>query len=94
MVSRHLPQSSHTKERIFYHIMKAAWNCHKNCIDIIISSGADVNKRDIISSAGQNHCLKALIEAEAGVNIQDRSGETALIYAAIDGKTSCMRILI
>ena len=53
-----------------------------------------MNKRDIMSSAGQNHCLKALIEAEADVNIQDRSGETALIYAAIDGKTSCMRILI
>ena len=91
------------RKRFITPIMKAAWNGHKNCIDKIVSSGADVNKQDIFygstslmlaSSTGQNHCLEALIEAGADVNIQDRSGETALTYAAIDGKASCMKILI
>ena len=70
-------------------LIKAARLGHKRCVDYLLESGADPEKRDhegrtaLMHSASKGHliCTGALLKAGADVNSRDVNGCTVLMHA-------------
>ena len=83
-------------------LMMAAYNGHKDVVDLLIVNGAPLNAQDgqgrtaLMRAAwqGRTEVVGLLINQGASVNIQDQSGESALMNAARRGRTEIMTMLI
>ncbi|XP_034736626.1 ankyrin repeat domain-containing protein 24 [Etheostoma cragini] len=71
------------------------------CLEVIISHGADVNVTDgagfsalhLAAKNGQSECLKRLLQERLVVDCTDSIGRTPLHHAAVSGCSSCSEIL-
>ncbi|XP_074491579.1 uncharacterized protein ankrd24 isoform X3 [Sebastes fasciatus] len=72
-----------------------------DCMEVIISHGADVNAIDgagfsalhLAAKNGQPECLKRLLQERLAVDCTDSIGRTALHHAAVSGCLSCSETL-
>ena len=76
---------------------------HDECAEALIKTGLDVNLRmsdsktsviNVAAKYGNYNVLKLLIQAGADVNLTDRYGETALMFAAANNNDHCIDMLI
>ncbi|XP_078114290.1 uncharacterized protein ankrd24 [Sander vitreus] len=71
------------------------------CLEVIISHGADVNVTDgaglsalhLTAKNGQSECLKRLLQERLAVDCTDSIGRTPLHHAAVSGCLSCSETL-
>ncbi|KAM6921983.1 uncharacterized protein ankrd24 [Xenentodon cancila] len=72
-----------------------------DCLEIIISNGADINVIDgagfsalhLAAKNGQSECLKRLLQERLAVDCTDSIGRTPLHHAAVSGCMSCTETL-
>ncbi|KAM6938708.1 uncharacterized protein ankrd24 [Lycodopsis pacificus] len=72
-----------------------------DCLEVIISHGADVNVTDgagfsalhLAAKNGQSECLKRLLQERLAVDCIDTFGRTPLHHAAVSGCLSCCETL-
>ncbi|XP_068563335.1 ankyrin repeat domain-containing protein 24 [Cebidichthys violaceus] len=72
-----------------------------DCLEVIISHGADVNVTDgagfsalhLAAKNGQSECLKRLLQERLAVDCTDTIGRTSLHHAAVSGCLSCCETL-
>ncbi|XP_053286145.1 ankyrin repeat domain-containing protein 24 [Pleuronectes platessa] len=72
-----------------------------DCLEVIISHGADVNVPDgagfsalhLAAKNGQSECLKRLLQERLAVDCTDGIGRTPLHHAAVSGCLSCTETL-
>ncbi|XP_028260082.1 ankyrin repeat domain-containing protein 24 [Parambassis ranga] len=72
-----------------------------DCLEVIISHGADINVPDgagfsalhLAAKNGQSECLKRLLQERLAVDCTDSIGRTSLHHAAVSGCLSCTEIL-
>ncbi|XP_061593113.1 ankyrin repeat domain-containing protein 24 [Cololabis saira] len=72
-----------------------------DCLEIIISNGADINVIDgagfsalhLAAKNGQSECLKRLLQERLAVDCSDSIGRTPLHHAAVSGCMSCTETL-
>ncbi|XP_069550737.1 ankyrin repeat domain-containing protein 24 [Brachyistius frenatus] len=72
-----------------------------DCLEVIISHGADVNVTDgagfsalhLAAKNGQSECLKRLLQERLSVECTDSIGRTPLHHAAVSGCLSCTETL-
>ncbi|XP_051803036.1 ankyrin repeat domain-containing protein 24 isoform X2 [Acanthochromis polyacanthus] len=72
-----------------------------DCLEVIISHGADVNVLDgagfnalhLAAKNGQSECLKRLLQERLSVDSTDSIGRTPLHHAAVSGCLSCTETL-
>ncbi|XP_054458975.1 ankyrin repeat domain-containing protein 24 [Anoplopoma fimbria] len=72
-----------------------------DCLEVIISHGADVNVTDgagfsalhLAAKNGQSECLKRLLQERLEVDYTDTIGRTPLHHAAVSGCLSCCETL-
>ncbi|XP_068447683.1 ankyrin repeat domain-containing protein 24 [Clinocottus analis] len=72
-----------------------------DCLEVVISHGADVNITDGAGSSalhlaaknGQSECLKRLLQERLAVDCTDTIGRTPLHHAAVSGCLSCCETL-
>ena len=82
--------------------MRAAQEGKGDCVEVLLSHGADVNAKDnygrtALSFAaiyGDVECVQMLIGAGADVNAKSNDGGTPLIVAALWGKRDCVEVLL
>ena len=46
------------------------------------------------SGIGQGHDLRYVLAPEAGVNVADKDGRTATMWAAVAGHLTCLQLLV
>ncbi|KAM9357921.1 uncharacterized protein ankrd24 [Symphorus nematophorus] len=72
-----------------------------DCLEVIISQGADLNVTDgagfhglhLAAKNGQSECLKRLLQERLAVDCTDSIGRTPLHHAAVSGCLSCTETL-
>ncbi|XP_042339676.1 ankyrin repeat domain-containing protein 24 [Plectropomus leopardus] len=72
-----------------------------DCLEVIISHGADINVIDgagfsalhLAAKNGQSECLKRLLQERLAVNCTDSIGRTPLHHAAVSGCLACSETL-
>ncbi|XP_034387114.1 ankyrin repeat domain-containing protein 24 [Cyclopterus lumpus] len=72
-----------------------------DCLEVVISHGADVNVTDgagfsalhLAAKSGQSECLKRLLQERLAVDCTDNIGRTPLHHAAVSGCLSCCETL-
>ena len=79
----------------------AVENNHPKCLEVLIKTGADVNKKynqgtPLICATqnGFDDCISLLIEAGADVNSKNLYGFPLIIVAAQHGRYDCLKLLI
>ena len=84
-------------------LMTAASQSHKECIEILVEAGADVNLTNavgktalmfMLSRNGSSECLNYLLQARADVNIETEYGCTAIQCAAQNTNQENLQLLI
>lgn len=90
-------------ENGFTPAMQAAWHGQPECLEILLSHGANIELQNAVGctathfAAGQGHtdCLQLLINDDAEqVNAKTKYGATPLLLAAKGGYKDCMDILL
>ena len=83
-------------------LYEAAWNGHKNVVQILIDKGADPNKANqwgqtpvnLAALAGHKDVVKLLLDKGADPNEASRSGTTPLHRASIEGHKYAVQLLL
>ncbi len=72
----------------------------KNCVEMLIAAGADVNGRKLVDKPlfialeGRSQFVQVLLRAGADVNQKDSSGNTALTNAVLLGRNDSVKLLL
>ena len=77
----------------------AAWNGHTEVVHILIGAGGDVGAKDDSGSTPLHRCAnsdvaRTLLAASSAVNIIDDDGATSLHWAAGNGHTEVVQVLL
>ena len=90
-------------ENGFTPAMQASWHGQPECLQILISHGANTDLRNatgctathFAAGQGKGECLRLLIEDDPEhINVKTKFGATPLILAAKGGHTQCVEILL
>jgi ankyrin repeat protein len=83
-------------------LITASMGGHANCVDVLVSRGADVNSKNnegitaLMAASGNGHanCIDVLVSGGANVNASDKDGFTALTWACQGGHMGCINMLL
>ena len=76
-------------------LVLAAVGGHLEVLEVLLAAGAKLGTAVVAASAyGQAHCVQALLDLGADVDLPDDHGWTALHYAARYGEMDCVQLLL